>query len=332
MPARLKNMRCSGRARADRVTQAVVAAALDSLFGDPRDRYHPVRWVGKLIEFLEPRIYGWNGGFAGGLLLAAGVLAVSCAAASALMRAAGRRGRACRIAMGSALIYFTVSRRSLEEKAAHIESLLARGMLEDARLAVADIVGRDTTGLDSREVARATVESVAENASDGVFAPLLFAAAGGPVAAVFYRVANTLDSMVGYRSERYEMFGRTSARLDDALNYVPARLTAAAFVAAGAVRGADTRAALEAVRRDAPKHASPNAGYPEAAMAGLLKVRLGGVNRYEGRAVDCPYMGEPIEPLVPEKIGEAAGYLDLACGAFLLALSLAGLLLRGVRR
>lgn len=322
----------SGQAGADRVAQAILAAALDSLFGDPRDRFHPVRWTGVLIESLEPRIYGWNDGFAGGLMLSACVLALSCAAASALMRAAGRRGRVCRIAIGSVLVYFTVSRRSLEEKASGIGSLLERGMLEEARREASCLVGRDTAGLAVGEVARATVESVAENASDGVFAPLLFAAVGGPVAAVFYRTANTLDSMVGYKSERYESFGRASARLDDALNYVPARLTAAALVAAGAIRGADAGAALEAVRRDAPKHASPNAGYPEAAMAGLLKVRLGGVNYHEGRPVDCPYMGEPIEPLVPGKIEEAVGYLSLSHRALLLALSLAGLLLWRIRR
>ena len=295
----------------------LLAAGLDLALGDPADRFHPVKWLGLLIARLELALYERSPGYAGGAALALLTLAATAVPCTALVRAARRLGPRCEGLAGALIVYYCISARSLERAAAGVRRALTEGRLEEARRGVARIVGRETEDLDSPELVRATVESVAENLSDGVVAPLLYAAVFGPVAAALYRGANTLDSMVGYADERYSRFGWVSARLDDSLNYVPARLTAFLLLAAGAVRGWDARDAVRIARRDANKHGSPNAGWPEAAMAGLLGVELGGTNYYGGVAVDAARLGDGGDPLEPARIGEALELTAFAYGFFL---------------
>lgn len=309
-----------------RVLQLLIAACLDLLVGDPESMPHPVRWLGSLIERIERRTYDAYPGAAGGAVLALSVLAVSLGCATLVMRAA-RRSRFAGLAAGSLLIYYSISFRQLIETALEVRRLLEGADLEGARRMVGILVGRDTAPLDEADVVRAVVESVAENASDGVTAPALYAVACGPVAAFAYRVVNTLDSMVGYRDGKYESFGTASARLDDAANLVPARLTAATLLLAGALRGGGAREAARLVLRDAPKHESPNAGWPEAAMAGLLGVRLGGVDYFGGVPTDCVYLGEETVPLSPAGITGAVRLVSLSYALLLAALSVIALIL-----
>lgn len=303
-----------------------MAVGLDSALGDARDALHPVSWLGRVIAGLERLIYPLDSGYRGGTLLASCALAVSMSAGRAVMRLSARAGWAGRLTGGSLLVYHAVSLRSLARAASDVKALLEEGKLEEARGSVARMVGRDTGGLDAPEVVRATVESIAENASDAVVAPLFYAVVGGPLLSVFYRTVNTLDSMVGYRNERYARFGWASARLDDLLNLVPARLTAAALLAAGTFRGGNPSKMAGIVRRDARRHESPNAGWPEAAMAAALGVQLGGASCYEGRQVVCEHMGEAMRPLDPAVIGEAVLCMRMAVAfiaATLFLLSLA---------
>lgn len=170
---------------------------------------------------------------------------------------------------------------------------------------VGKIVGRDTDHLDSPEVTRATVETIAENTIDGIVSPLFFFAIGGLPLAVVYRAANTLDSMIGYKTDKYIYFGRVAARVDDVLNYIPARICALLFIAAAACLGYDAKGAWRIMRRDASKHPSPNGGYAEATVAGALGIRLGGHNRYFGKDTFREYMGDADHELEPQYIRKA---------------------------
>lgn len=192
-----------------------------------------------------------------------------------------------------------------------------------ARIKVGQIVGRDTKHLDSPEVTRATVETIAENTVDGIISPLFFFALGGLPLAVVYRAANTLDSMIGYKNDRYLYFGRVAARVDDVLNYIPARLTGLLLIAVAAILGYDAKQAWAIMRRDAKKHPSPNGGYAEATVAGALGIRLGGHNRYFGKDTFREYMGDAGRELEPIHIKQT---IRLMYGSSLLAGALTALL------
>lgn len=190
------------------------------------------------------------------------------------------------------LLATTLAIKGLRDAALAVALPLARGDLTEARRALGQVVGRDTEALEEAEITRGAVETVAENSVDGITAPLFFALLGGVPLALAYKAVNTLDSMVGYRSARYADFGYASARLDDLANWLPARLTALAMCLGGlAVGGARRRGAMAAVVREAPRHPSPNSGWPEAMMARLLGVQLGGTNRYAGVASTVPPWG-----------------------------------------
>jgi adenosylcobinamide-phosphate synthase len=194
-------------------------------------------------------------------------------------------------------IWTLLALRDLDFEATLVWRALERGDLEEARRALAMIVGRDTAGLDEPEILRAAIETVAENLSDAVIAPLFYLAIGGPVAMAGYKAINTLDSMVGYRNERYAEFGWASARLDDVANFAPARVTAVLVWLCAFALGYDSRRSRCVTLRDARSQPSPNAGYPEAAVAGALGVRLGGVNFYHGVRSEKPYLGDAVAPL-----------------------------------
>jgi len=291
----------------------------DAVIGDPRSWPHPVRLMGRLITWFEgcarpicrtPRKLRWAG-----IILAVGLPLVSYAAGWLLILCATGMhdwiGRGVEVVLAAA----TLAWRNLMDHVGAVVKALTAGALPQARQAVARIVGRDTETLTEAEVVRATVETIAESTSDGVIAPLLYLLLGGAPLALAYKGVSTLDSMVGHRDERYRDFGWASARLDDVVNWIPARVTAGLFVLAGwpvSRRIDTTRQAWAMLRRDGMKHPSPNSGRPEAAMAGALGVQLGGVNRYDGVVSVRMHLGDAHEPLAPCHIAQAQRIMTTA--------------------
>jgi adenosylcobinamide-phosphate synthase len=279
--------------------QVLAAMALDAAIGDPRWLPHPVRAIGALAartETLARRALP-SSARAAGVLAVFVVVGTTGVAVWLLVRGAAALHPALGDAVAIVLLATTLAARDLAGHALAVFRALGRGDLPQARQKAGFMVSRDTAALDEGETARAAVESVAENTVDGVTAPLLFAVVAGPVGAMMYKAVNTLDSMFGYKTERYLKFGWASARLDDAVNYVPARLTAWLVPLAAALAGGRPLQALRTLARDGRKHPSPNAGLTEAAMAGALGVRLGGVSSYFGAPSAKPFLGEPLVPL-----------------------------------
>jgi adenosylcobinamide-phosphate synthase len=198
---------------------------------------------------------------------------------------------------GTYWIFTSLAVRGLDDESHKVIDALRRGELAKARVMVSRLVGRDTQGLSQSEIVRAVFETVAENMSDAIVAPLFYLAIFGVPGMVAYKAVNTMDSMVGYKNDRYIRFGWAAARLDDIVNYIPARITAGLIVLSAALSRLRWRSAIHVVLRDAQLQPSPNAGYPEAALAGALGVRLGGLNYYFGRPVQKPFLGDPVEEL-----------------------------------
>lgn len=315
----------------------LLAWALDAAVGDPTwvPWPHPVVVLGQAAGRLDRAFR--RPGMGPGQLIARGigfwiVLVGGCAAVTWSVLATLHwlhpvLGRLANIY----LVYACLATRCLDDEARTVARLLQRQNLSGARQHLARIVGRDTEGLDEGEISRATVETVAENASDGVVAPLFYLGLGGlfglgPVLGMAYKAVNTLDSTVGYRDERYEHFGKFSARADDVANWLPARLTA--LLAAGAAQVFWRRGGLAArlAARDGGLHKSPNAGYPEAAFAGALGVQLGGTNTYRGVPRPSPRLGDPGAALNATHVRRA---LQLLWGASIGALVLAVAALSG---
>ena len=270
----------------------LVAMAVDALCGWPAALYarigHPVTWIGRLITALDRALNRDTDRFAtrraGGVL--AMLLAITAAALPALIVQSLLPGGTAAILIGGILAWPLVATRSLHDHVASVARPLASGDLPAARRAVAMIVGRDPQVLDHAGVSRAALESLAENASDGVVAPLFWGALLGLPGIAAYKAINTLDSMIGHRSARFAAFGWASARLDDLVNLIPARLTGVLF----AVTSARPGAALACMVQDARQHRSPNAGWPEAAMAGGLGIRLSGPRHYGDRLAQEPFV------------------------------------------
>ena len=275
--------------------QILIAVVLDLMLGDPRWMPHPVKLIGRLAVVLEsPARWLLRRPRLAGVVTALAVIGLSGAVAWGLVQAAGRLHPAVGDAVSILLIYTCIAARDLASHGMAVFRPLDAGDLDEARRRVAMMVGRDTQRLDEAGVARAAVESVAENLVDGVTAPLFFAALFGPVGAVVYKAINTLDSTFGYKNERYAQFGRASARIDDVANYLPARLTAPLVALAALLLREQPAGALHILARDHRRHSSPNAGYPEAAFAGALGIQLGGPSYYFGcdRPVDKPLIGD----------------------------------------
>ncbi|MFV2020010.1 cobalamin biosynthesis protein [Micromonospora sp. LOL_023] len=275
--------------------------ALDTLLGDPR-RWHPVAGYGRFAAAVERRMYRpTRRAGAAYTAVAVGAPLLAAAATSLLTR----QHPAARVALVAGATWAVLGGRTLRTESKVMARALRHGDVPAARRRLNHLCGRDPAALDAPELARATVESVAENTSDAVVAPLFWGAVAGLPGLVGYRATNTLDAMVGHRSPRYERFGTASARLDDVLNFVPSRLTGLAAVAwAPAVKG-DRARAWRVWRRDRADHPSPNAGQCEAAFAGALGVRLGGRNVYFGRSEVRPYLGDGPHPS-PRQIKRAA--------------------------
>ena len=266
-----------------RASAVAAGLAADRILGEPPASVHPVAVFGSRMQAAEKALYA-DRKSAGVLYAGAGVLA-----AAAVGRLMTRRNRAASWAAMSTATYIAVAGRALLESAASIEAPLTQGDVELARSLLPGLVGRDPAGLDALEISRAVVESVAENTVDAVVAPAFWAAIAGAPAVLAYRAVNTLDAMIGHRSDRYMRFGWAAARADDAAGWVPARLTALLVVV---VRPRSARRVWRAVRRQAPAHPSPNAGVAEAAFAAALGLRLGGVNVYGSTVERRPDLGE----------------------------------------
>ncbi len=300
----------------------VLAFAADLALGDPQWRWHPVRLMGNLIAVVERAVRSLVcnriGEKAGGVVLCAGVVLLVYGAAWMAIAASFRLHQYLGVFASVALAYITLSARALGDAAGAVRACLNAGDDAGARNNLAMVVGRDTAGLSRPEVVRAAVETVAENTSDGIVAPLFYLALGGPALAMAYKAVNTLDSMVGYKDEQYREVGWASARCDDAANYLPARLTGLLLVAAACLTRRNWRGAFAVMRRDARKHHSPNSGYPEAAMAGALGVRLGGPSAYHGVPRQAALLGEVHQPLTGGSITEAVSMMYIASALMLL--------------
>ena len=298
---------------------------LDLLIGDPHWLYHPVRLVGKLITLLERLLRRCfpgteRGERAAGLCLAILVPAITGAAALALLYIGGRISPWLAFALEVIMSYQLFAVRALRDESMKVYRELRREDLPGARRAVSMIVGRDTERLDEQGVTKAAVETVAENTSDGIIAPMFYMAIGGPVLGWLYKSINTMDSMVGYKNETYLYFGRAAARLDDAANFLPSRLSALFMVAGAFLCGLDGPGAWKIFLRDRKNHASPNSAQTEAACAGALGVQLAGDAWYFGVLHKKKTIGDSRRPVEAEDIKRAN---RLMMAAVLLSLFLA---------
>ncbi len=283
---------------------------LDLLIGDPHWLYHPIRLVGHLISTLEGllrRIFPKTekGELAAGVFLLVLTAGITAGTAWGLLLLAGRLHPYARFGLETVMCYQLLATRSLKEETMKVYTALKRGDVEGARRAVSMVVGRDTAVLDDIGITKAAVETVAENTSDGIIAPLLFLAVGGAPFGYFYKAVNTMDSMVGYKNEKYLYFGRAAAKFDDVLNYLPARLSAVLMVWASGFLGMDMGNAWRIYLRDRCNHSSPNSAHTEAVTAGALHIELAGNAYYFGKLYEKPTLGDPDRPVEYEDIQRA---------------------------
>lgn len=309
-----------------------VAYLLDRLLGDPRWLPHPVIGMGKAITAIEAavrRLCKPSGYRAAGLLLPLLVAGGSFALTWAALRLLAQVSPWLAAAAEAALIWTTIASKGLRDAGMEVCGHLRRNDLPAARRSLGMIVGRDTEDLAQPEIVRGTVETVAENIVDAVVSPLFYALLGGAPLAMAYRAVNTLDSMVGYKNEKYIHLGWASARLDDVANYIPARLTALMLVAASWYLRLDGSGAMRMVRRDASSHPSPNSGYPESAVAGALGIRLGGHNSYHGVKSFRAYMGDKTRELEAEDIPRTGKLMFLVSSSFVVLATVIWLVVKG---
>lgn len=300
---------------------------LDLLLGDPEWLYHPVRLIGKLISGLEKRFRARGGNLRKSAVALTALTVGTTMAAAALILALLSLGGRIPLFIGMTLMnWMGIAMKCMAKEARGVEKALDEG-LPAARKQVARIVGRDTQNLNGEEIVKATVETVAENTTDGVISPLFWGLLGGPVLMWGFKAASTLDSMVGYMDEKYRDIGWSSARLDDLLNYIPARLTALLMVCAAYLTGLDGKNALRIVRRDHANHKSPNCAWSEAAAAGALHIRLGGTHEYFGKPVEKPTIGDADRPAEPIDIRRANRLLYATGGLMAAIMAVIGLLL-----
>nr|WP_197462212.1 adenosylcobinamide-phosphate synthase CbiB [Bhargavaea cecembensis] len=303
----------------------MVGFLIDRLIGDPPGWPHPVRWIGRLITFMDTRLNKGQNRRKKGLLLLIITAGTSGLLAAAVVCIFYGIHRAAGVAAESLLIAAGLARKSLADAAVEVYRPLAAGNLPEAREKLGWIVGRDTESLPESEIVRGVVETVSENTSDGVTAPLFWAILLGAPGIWIYKAVNTLDSMVGYRNERYESFGYFSAKADDVLNLIPSRLTGLLILLVAPNRsGLPLRERLAGWRRDAGKHPSPNSGWLEAATAWQLGAELGGLNTYQGVPSDRARMGHPDRPLEAADIPESVHAMHAASWAFVILWLLIG--------
>lgn len=269
------------------IVPLVAGYILDELFGDPRNIPHPVVFFGNTIAWAEKRLNRGKSRRGKGCVVALGLVLSTLTVFAAIAVGAQRLGTVFYCIVAAVFVFYGLANRSLIREGREVIDILEEKGVEAGRRRLSWIVGRDTSRLTPKQIYTAVLETMAENLSDGVVAPLFYYALGGFPAMMAYKMANTLDSMIGYRDDRYREFGCCAARLDDVLNFIPARLTALLMILVSHRRGL-----FRFVGRYRYAHASPNAGYPEAAMAGILNCRFGGPHIYHGVWVKKPYIGE----------------------------------------
>ena len=305
----------------------ILGACIDLIVGDPHSLPHPVVAIGKLISLLErlfrrlcPKTKG--GEITAGALIWILTAAISAAVPALLLWGAHWLSPWLRLALESVMCWQILAARSLRDESMKVYTALKTGTLEQARYAVSMIVGRDTARLTEQDVARAAVETVAENTSDGVIAPLLFLALGGAPLGFFYKAVNTMDSMLGYVEPPYKNIGLIPAKLDDVFNFIPARLSALFLLAAGALLHLDVKNGWRMFQRDRYKHASPNSAQTESVCAGLLGLRLAGDAWYHGVLHKKDFIGDAKREISPEDIPRACRlmYAAAALALFVFAL------------
>lgn len=290
--------------------QIIFALLLDVIFGDPQNVPHPVSLIGRVISFYEKIMYSQEDAKRCGVTLCLSVLATVALAVWVILTAAGFFGEWARSAVSIYLLYAALAVKSLKDEAMPVARLLSGGDLEAARRQVGRIVGRDTGALDEAGVTRAAIETIAESYIDGIISVLFYMTLGSLIGqavlfAWLFKAASTMDSMIGYDDERYHDFGWAAAKLDDALNFVPARIGAVIAVAGGAVAGLDWRRGWKVFLRDRLKHKSPNSAHGESVFAGLLGLRLAGGAFYGGQWEARPSIGDDTRTPVPEDIVKA---------------------------
>ena len=280
---------------------------LDLLFGDPKWMYHPVIFIGKTISFLEKNIRKIlpktpAGELAGGVALVLITLIVSGGIPCIILYAAGLIHPVIQWAAGAFMCYQLFAVKCLRDESMKVYDALKRGTIEDGRHAVSMIVGRDIQALDEKGVVKAAVETVAENFSDGVLAPMLYMLIGGPVLMFIYKGINTMDSMVGYKNDRFLYFGRCAAKLDDAANFIPSRIAGIMLILAAYIGRFSGRDARRIFLRDRRKHASPNSAQTESAAAGALQIQLAGNAYYFGKLHEKQFIGDSIREIEVDDI------------------------------
>lgn len=289
------------------VLPLLLGFALDSVLGDPYTLPHPIRLIGSTIARLEKfmrKALPRREGLAGALLVFI-VLLLSTAIPAVLLTVCYRLNGWFGAAVEGILCYYLLAAKCLRDESMKVYTAGARGDVEGARKAVSMIVGRDTDVLDERGIIKAAVETVAENTSDGVTAPMLYIMLGGAAVGFFYKAANTMDSMLGYKNDKYIRFGRVAAKLDDILNFVPSRITALVMIVSAFLLVFDGKHAYQIWRRDRLNHASPNSAQTEAVCAGALGVMLAGDAYYFGRLYPKKTIGDDLRPIENEDIRRA---------------------------
>ena len=280
---------------------------LDLLFGDPKWMYHPVIFIGKTISFLEKNIRKIlprtpSGELMGGIVLVLLTLIASGGIPCIILYAAGLIHPALQWAAGAFMCYQLLAVKCLRDESMKVYDALKTGTIEDGRHAVSMIVGRDTQALDEKGVVKAAVETVAENFSDGVLAPMLYMLIGGPVLMFVYKGINTMDSMVGYKNDRFLYFGRCAAKLDDAANFIPSRIAGIMLILAAYIGPFSGKDARRIFLRDRRKHASPNSAQTESAAAGALQIQLAGNAYYFGKLHEKQFIGDSIREIEVDDI------------------------------
>ncbi|MBQ9272156.1 MAG: cobalamin biosynthesis protein CobD [Mogibacterium sp.] len=290
---------------------------MDLVIGDPHNIPHPIRWIGRLIGALDKALLGdipesrkdpyrrnKKAERIKGTVLVLVVIALTAGCTYAVMFGAYTLHPVAGIAIEAILTCYLMALTSLRRESMKVYNYLKRGNVRLARKFVSMIVGRDTEPLDETGITKAAVETVAENFSDGVIAPMVYTAIGGPVLGLAYKAINTMDSMVGYKNDRYMWFGTPAAKLDDVANYIPSRFSALLLLGACAIMGGDYNVdkAFRIWKRDRRRHKSPNAAQTESVVAGALGIRLAGSNYYFGKLVEKPYIGDDTRPVEFEDI------------------------------
>lgn len=304
----------------------IIGFILDMLLGDPQGWPHLIRGFGLVISAMEKLFYPMKNKRAAGALFTLGVLLICVGVPAALLCLAWAITPWAYLVLGGILSWQLLAAKSLKVSSMEVYEPLVSGDMEAARYAVSMIVGRDTDKLDCAGISRAAVETVAENTSDGVAAPMFYMLLGGPVLGCLYKAVNTMDSMVGYKNEKYMHFGSCAARLDDVLNFIPARLCALVMIALSGICGFDGKNAFRIWKRDRRKHASPNSAQTEAVVAGALGIRLAGDAWYFGKLHKKPYIGDALREIEPQDISRANRLLYAAA----IALFVLTVLIRGL--